>query len=149
MVESRIESKIGSLSPKLDHFCKLTDGETALPLIIADSEDQLKFIIEYLQTHNYALVTDFGTWLENLTKTGMYSCVLAAPHKSLYDMIVQYPMGQIQLIRPHDLAPILIAPHYEASRILVITNHHLNQWQQDGYDLLAAVGMTLRLESSD
>lgn len=144
-----LSTKSSNLQAKLDEFVNLAQHETSLPLVIAHSQAQLKVVAEYLQSRGLSKLTSFEQLLEELAQAGSNFIILQEPHKALYDTIVQYPMAQIQLTKPANSAPILITPSYDATRILLITNHHLDSWQAQGYDLLRASGMSLRLGASD
>ena len=144
-----LQTKTISLQHKLDELIKYSHNETSLPLIIAHSEAQLQAIAKYLQARGLAKLQNFQQVLDELPKPGSNFLILSEPHKNLYDVITQYPMGNIQLTKPTNLEPILIAPSYDATRILLITNHELDSWQQTGYDLLRTTGITLRLRTKD
>jgi len=65
--------------------------------------------------------------------------------KALYDLVAQYPTGQVQLNDPETLAPLVANPKYEGNTVVVVTTEDaVSRSQASGFDFLGATGLCWR-----
>lgn len=64
--------------------------------------------------------------------------------KNVYDFIVQYPTGQVEIFDKERMRSEMLSPDYHHSVILLVEKGALNKLQAKGFDLLAAVGPVFR-----
>lgn len=75
-----------------------------------------------------------------------YMTVSEDMDKDVYDFIVQYPTGQIEIFDKKLMRSQTLSPDYKNSAIvLLVEKNNLNKIQEKGFDLLSATGPALQL----
>lgn len=64
--------------------------------------------------------------------------------KNVYDFVVQYPTGQVEVFDKELMRSEMLSPDYRHSVVLLVEKDVLNKLQAKGFDLLAAVGPVFR-----
>lgn len=66
--------------------------------------------------------------------------------KDVYDFIVQYPTGQVEIFDKKLMQSLTLSPDYKNSAIvLLVDKDNLNKIQEKGFDLLSSTGPAFQL----
>lgn len=72
----------------------------------------------------------------------IYFCIEENFPKALYDLVIQYPTGQVEIFDFHSMKSTVVSPNYDKSSIiLLVTKDNLSYFQNKGYSILEHVGI--------
>ena len=112
-------------------------------LAIAAKKPEIKAFVEILGEQGFKEVKNADDLFENGKK---YFVVNESLEKDIYDFVVQYPSGQVELFDKTVMKHKIFFPEYAGSAlVLLIQEKDLNKIKKQGFDLLAVVGPTYRL----
>jgi len=119
----------------------IASKEVSLAIAKDEAEEQ-EFIVS-LETNGFKKAVDANDFVHQVAKNKkLYLMARENLRKDLYDCIVQYPTGAIDLFNSVSMKSQVINPSYEdSSVVLVITKYHLSQVLKHGFDLLSHTGM--------
>jgi len=125
-------------------FIEHTVSQKEVSLVIVKTKEELKRLQRSLQRYKFKKVK---TPLELLKKVKSpiktYFLIESNLDKQLYDLISQYPTGQIELFDKEKMQSIVVVPNYKnTSIILLMTKGVLKRIQKKGFNVLAIVGLT-------
>lgn len=64
--------------------------------------------------------------------------------KDIYDFLVQYPTGQVEIFNKDNMQSETFFPDYKSRAVLLIDEKILNKLSDEGLDLLSVAGPTYR-----
>ncbi len=125
-------------------FLKYTSSQKEVSLAIAKDEIELQQLIKGLEADNFRQATDTADLFKHITKPSkVFVVVKDKLSKDLYDFIIQYPTGQIEIYDKFNLKSQLVTPVYgKVSVVFVITKDALKKTEELGHQILEHVGVT-------
>ena len=129
---------------KLTNFLKYTPSQKEVSLVIAKNEEELKEFEEILDKHHYKKaihVSQLLLYIDSPSK--LYFHINSEMPKELYDFVLQYPTGQVEIFDTRKMSSTTVTPVYnDVSIILLITKERLSQIQKGELQILSNVGLT-------
>jgi hypothetical protein len=126
-------------------FLEYTLSQKEVSLAIAKDEVELKELIKNLEENSFRQATDASDLLEYITNPSsrVFFVVKEQLPKDLYDFIIQYPTGQVEIYDKFNLKSKLTIPVYDGvSVVFLITKKALKKSQELGFPILRQVGIT-------
>jgi site-specific DNA-adenine methylase len=126
----------------INDFLKYTESQKEASLIIAKDNEDFLDIINVLKNNNYQQVNDLLDLFDYITKPSKVFLTIEEDFsKELYDFIIQYPTGQIQIY--NNLRSQIITPIYnQVAVILVVKKEILQKAQASGLKILENIGLS-------
>ncbi len=129
---------------KLTNFLKYAAFQKEVSLIIAKNEEELKEFEEILDKNHFkkaSHVSQLLLYIDSPSK--LYFHINSNLPKELYDFILQYPTGQVEIFDKNKMSSTVTTPSYsDVSVILLITKEKLSQIQNGELEILSHVGLT-------
>lgn len=125
-------------------FLGYTIGAKDISLIIAHDSDEMKEFVMELKNEGYKYLKNILEAIDFAGNDGK-GCfamddILA---KDLYDFIVQYPTGQVQIWDGGKNDFRVLTPRYDGvSLVFLITKEDLENIKNQGFEILGKVGLT-------
>jgi len=131
---------------ELEKFLGFTLGAKDISLIIARDKEQLSEYISEMGKSEFQKLPNFQEVIIFVQRGGRgYILIDALLEKEIYDFVVQYPTGQIEIWDRKKNDSIIIYPNYKTiSLVLLVTNDVLSKNNEAGFVLLDKVGLTYR-----
>jgi len=125
-------------------FLKYTPSQREVSLAIAKDESELKEFIEILESQEYRQAIDTSELFKNIeSPSKVFFIVRDKLPKDIYDFIVQYSTGQIEIFDRESMQSKNVIPAYEGiSIVFLITKQALRHVQEAGFQILDSVGIT-------
>jgi hypothetical protein len=122
----------------VEEFLNITFGSKEVGLMIAQDSHELESFISSAEGFGFKRFRGLPDLFE-LSK--IYVVADESLEKDVYDFIVQYPTGQIEIFDSKISQSRTLSPDYNNSAIVVIVlKESLNKLEAKGFDLLASVG---------
>lgn len=127
-----------------NEFLKYTLSQKEVSLAIAQDEAELNKFVEILQSHGFRQTIDTTELFKYVTiPSKVFFIARGNLPKDIYDFIVQYPTGQIEIFDKRNLKSKIVTPVYNGvSVVLLITKSSLKQIQEAEFQILNHVGVT-------
>ncbi|MGD9577576.1 MAG: hypothetical protein AB7Y74_04945 [Syntrophorhabdus sp.] len=125
-------------------FLEHTLSNREVSLAIAPDNATLKELIEVALAHGLTQCKDAFEIAHKIESQDFDLFITLDTNlpKPLYDLVVQYPMGHVQLNDPDTLAPIVVNPRWEKNAVLIIADRAaISTAESDGFNLLSKVGL--------
>jgi|GEM_PF-618897 len=135
-----------NLRQKLNKFLNLASSQKEVSLVIAKDGQELQEFQEVLGKSGLKKVEDIFA-LNNRIKNPHKSFLTLSKtfDKNIYDFLIQYPTGQVEIFDNQKMKTETLLPHYQGSTILFLTTaENLNQIQKKGFDFLSNIGLVYR-----
>jgi hypothetical protein len=131
------------MNKDFQNFIKHTDLQKEVSIAIAKDERELDYFKTTLSSNGFKEAHKVSEILEKISgKAKIYYSVEDEFPKSLYDLIVQYSTGQIEIFDFSSMKNHVVNPDYQkTSLVIVITKDNLSHFQKKGYPILANVGV--------
>lgn len=125
-------------------FLNYTPSQKEVSLVIAQDESELKDFVEILESQGYRQAIDTSELFKNIeSPSKAFFIIRDKLHKDIYDFIVQYPTGQIEIFDKQSMKSRNVVPAYEGiSMVFLITKQALKHVQESGFQILESVGIT-------
>lgn len=121
-------------------FLPKTKGSKEVSLVIAKDEHELLSFVGIMEKQGFAKSENIKDLME---KSKTHFVIDVSLGKKVYDFMVQYPTGQVEIFSKKLMKSEIISPDYENSSIVfLIDKNVLQKFQQAGIDLLSVVGLT-------
>lgn len=122
-------------------------NQKELPLIVFSEEHEKSELEEIIKDKGFIDANNRERLLDGIEKGGLYylNISIDSPEdfKETYDIIVQYPMNQIQALNKENMEKRIInVDYYSTSVVLFISGDILQEFQKQGFNLLSKVGIT-------
>jgi hypothetical protein len=124
-------------------FIKHSISQKDISLVIAKDDQELGHFQQKLDNAGFKQVHEVPEILHNIHQNSkVYYCIEDKFPKSLYDLIIQYPTGQVEIFDVHSMKSTVVDPNYEKSSIILLcTKDNLSYFQSKGYQVLEHVGI--------
>lgn len=126
-------------NPKsIEEFLSVMQGGKEVGLIIAQNEAELSSFAKALDRFDFKRLENI---FDLFTFSKTYLVADQNMDKGVYDFIVQYPTGQVEIFNKELMQSQTIAPDYKNSAVvLLVEKNNLNKIQEKGFDLLGVAG---------
>lgn len=122
----------------IEEFLSLMTGGKEIGLVIAKDEAELSDFAKAMDRFDFKRSENVSD-LFSSPKT--YLMADDKIDKDVYDFIVQYPTGQVEIFNKKTMQSQTFSPNYKNSAIiLLVEKDNLNKIQEKGFDLLGAAG---------
>lgn len=122
----------------IEEFFKIAPGSKEVSLAIAKNNKEILDFSRSLDEADFEQAEGVFD-LFKLPKT--YMTISENMDKNVYDFVVQYPTGQVEVFDKERMRSEMLSPDYNRSVILLVEKGALNKLQAKGFDLLSAVGL--------
>lgn len=128
----------------LSEFLGFTTSQKEVSLMIAKDADEQTAFQDQLEANGFEEAKSMADILDKVQKPTKLFIVLHTNFtKHLYDFMIQYPTGQIELSHLHQMDTRVISPHYIGSSVIFLTTiDHVEQYFRDGFDIKSHTGLT-------
>ena len=125
-------------------FLKYAKSRKEVSLVMYNDEIELENTKIILRDNDYRQIDNLSELLNCVTQTSKVFLVVENDFsKDLYDFIVQYPSGQIEIYDKSSLKSQIVTPIYsDVSVILVIKKEILQKTQTSGLKILENIGLS-------
>lgn len=125
-------------------FIEYTIGAKDISLVIAQDNKELKEFVLELKNNSYKYLKDIWEVMDFAKSDGKGCFAMDdSLEKDLYDFIVQYPTGQVEIWDQEKNDFRVLNPKYEGvSLVFLITKHDLENIKEQGFEILSKVGLT-------
>ena len=124
-------------------FLKVVPSQKEVSLVIAKDQVELQTLRKMLDQNGYTQIVDrpeFLKYVSSPSKT--YFLVQENLPKRIYDFVLQYPSGQIEVFDKDKMESTIINPVYkDVSVLILVTKDALAKIQQTGFQVLENTGM--------
>lgn len=125
-------------------FLNCTPSQKEVSLIIAQDVTELQEFQEIISTQGYRQAVDVSEIIKRTQQEDakVYFVIRHLLPKELYDFIVQYPTGQIELFDKEIMRKTILTPKYRSSAVVfLLTKKTLTELQAKGMQLTDVVGL--------
>lgn len=127
----------------LNNFLKYTLSQKEVSLVIARNDEELARFQEVLESNYFKKATEILTLISNIDEPQKIYFVITDISKDLYDFLLQYPSGQVEIFDSQKMKSAIISPIYQGvSVVFLIKKETLSQIQKGEFPVLEAVGLT-------
>lgn len=125
-------------------YLKFTNSQKEVSLAIAKDDTELRELKEILESKNYKQATEVSQLMLYIdSPCKLYFVVFDQIPKDLYDFIVQYPTGQVEIFDGEKMKSQVATPSYhDVSIIILLTIETLSKIQKENFSILENVGIT-------
>lgn len=125
-------------------FLKHTASQKEVSLVIAKDKTELRELKSTLDQQKFIQLVDHPDFFKYITTPSkIYFMAQSQLPKRVYDFIIQYPTGQIEIFDKEKMRSISMSPIYKDVAVLVlITKEALENTQKSGFQVLENVGLT-------
>jgi hypothetical protein len=128
-----------------DDFVKLTTSQKEVSLVIAKDGDELSTFLNVLENQNFRQVVDTPDLFKYIFQPSakVFFVIKGLIPKDIYDFVIQYPTGQVEIYDNFNLKSKLATPVYDnVSIILLITKEDLKKNNESEFLILDKIGLT-------
>jgi len=127
----------------LNNFLKYTLSQKEVSLVIAKNAEELTRFQEVLENNYFKRATEIFQLIANIDEPQKIYFVITDISKDLYDFLLQYPSGQVEIFDSKKMRSTIISPIYDGvSVVFLVTKETLSQIQKGEFPVLEAVGLT-------
>lgn len=122
----------------IEEFLSVMIGSREVGLVIAKNEAEISSLAKAMDRFDFKRSENISD-LFNSHKT--YLVADENIDKDVYDFIVQYPTGQVEIFNKKLMQSQTLSPDYKNSAIvLLVEKNNLNKIQEKGFDILGVAG---------
>jgi hypothetical protein len=125
-------------------FLKHTLSRKEISLAIAKDDVEFQELIKNLEENGFRQAIDASDLFKHITNPSskIFFAAKESLPKDMYDFIIQYPTGQIEIYDQFNLKSKLVIPVYDrVSVVFLITKEALKKSQELGLQILGQVGI--------
>jgi hypothetical protein len=129
---------------KFTNFLRFTNSQKEVSLIIAKDDVELSQLQVQLDENGFKKIGNYiGLLMHIQYPSKNYFVIHKYMPKEIYDLILQYPTGQVEIFDQYKMKSETAKPLYkDISMVLITTKDILSTIQKAGYQLLENVGIT-------
>ena len=127
-------------SQPFNDFLEIASGRE-VALAVAKDEKELNEFIKSMNELGFKEGNDASDLLGH-SKSFIVAKIEAG--KDIYDFVVQYPTGQVEIFNKDNMQSETFSPDYKNRAILLIDEKILNKLSGEGFDLLSVAGPAYR-----
>jgi hypothetical protein len=134
-----------SMQKSFRDFLKYTPSRKEVSLVIAKDKTELRDLVKKLEKDDFRQAADVLDLFKHIVKPSskVFFVTEESLPKDMYDFMIQYPTGQVEVYDKFNLKSKLVVPVYDkVSVIFVVTKKSLGKSQESGYRILEQVGIT-------
>ncbi|MFH1720678.1 MAG: hypothetical protein ABH856_03675 [Patescibacteria group bacterium] len=126
-------------NPKsIEEFLFVIQGGKEVGLVIAKNDEEFASFAKVMEGFDFKRSENIAGLFKS-PKT--YFVITGDVDKDVYDFIVQYPTGQVEIFDKKLMRSQTLSPDYKNSAIvLLVDKDNLNKIQEKGFDLLSSTG---------
>jgi len=122
----------------IEEFLSVMIGSREVGLVIAKNEAEISSFAKSMDRSNFKRSENISDLFKS-PKT--YLVADENIDKDVYDFIVQYPTGQVEIFNKKLMQSQTLSPDYKNSAIvLLVEKNNLNKIQEKGFDILGVAG---------
>ena len=122
----------------IEEFLSVMIGSREVGLVIAKNEAEISSLTKAMDRSDFKRSENISDLLKS-PKT--YLVADENIDKDVYDFIVQYPTGQVEIFNKKLMQSQTLSPDYKNSAIvLLVEKNNLNKIQEKGFDILGVAG---------
>lgn len=122
----------------IEEFLSVMIGSKEVGLVIAKNEAEISSFAKAMDGFDFKRSENISDLLK-APKT--YLVADENIDKDVYDFIVQYPTGQVEIFNKKLMQSQTLSPDYKNSAIvLLVEKNNLNKIQEKGFDILGVAG---------
>jgi len=127
-------------------FLKHSISQKEISLAIAKNEQELNQFQESLHHAGFKKAYEVSEILNDMKENSkVYYFIDEKFPKALYDLVIQYPTGQVEIFDVRSMKSTLVNPSYDKSAIILLcTKDNLSYFQTKGYSILEYVGIAFQ-----
>ena len=127
-----------------NNFIKFISSQKEISLVVAKDEVELSGFVKILEDEGFNQTFDTLDLFKFInTPSKVFFVIKETLSKDMYDFVVQYPTGQVEIYDKFNLKSQTVIPTYQGvSIIFIITKEALRKTQESGFHILEQVGMT-------
>lgn len=131
------------MNSKFSDFLKHSVSQKEVSLAIAKDDQELNHFEKSLHQAGFKKAYDVSEILNDMKENSkVYYFIDEKLPKALYDLIIQYPTGQVETFDVRTMKSSVVAPTYDKSAIiLLVEKHTLAYFQNKGYSILQHAGI--------
>lgn len=131
------------MNSKFSTFINKTSSQKEVSLVIARDTEEQDRLIETMHNHGFRQVIDTGELFEKIVKPSkVFYVIRQGLPKDIYDFLLQYPTGQIEILNKQKMRADVVSPDYDhVSVVFITTKEHLLSVQEKGFDVLGSAGI--------
>lgn len=127
------------MSYSMEEFFSVIVGAKEPSIMLAKNDDERTRFAKALYDRGFAQSKTVGD-LFQLSRT--FLIITDGLDKTVYDFLVQYPTGQVQIFNKATMQSQTMSPNYAQSSIVIIVNNETVRFLADqGVDLRAITGL--------
>jgi len=122
----------------IEEFLSVIIGSREVGLVIAQNEAEISSFAKAMDRFDFKRSENISDLFKS-PKT--YLVADGNLDKDVYDFIVQYPTGQVEIFDKKLMQSQMLSPDYKNSAIvLLVDKKNLNKIQEKGFDILGVAG---------
>lgn len=127
-----------------NNFLNFTSSQKEISLVIAKDKVELSNFVKKLKNEGFNQTPEALDLFKYITKPAkVFFVIQKILSKDIYDFMIQYPTGQIEIYNKSNLKSQTVIPIYkDVSIIFIITKETLKKTQEFGFRILEQVGIT-------
>lgn len=127
-----------------DDFIRFTSSQKEISLVVAKDEVELSGFVKILEDEGFNQTLDTLDLFKFInTPSKVFFVIKETLSKDMYDFMVQYPTGQVEIYDKFNLESQTVIPIYkDVSIIFIVTKETLKKTQESGFRILEQVGIT-------
>lgn len=134
---------ITSNKASIEEFLSVIIGSREVGLVIAKNEAEISGFAKAMDRFDFKRSENIADLFKS-PKT--YFVADGNLDKDVYDFIVQYSTGQVEIFDKKLMQSLTLSPDYKNSAIvLLVDKDNLNKIQEKGFDLLSSTGPAFQL----
>lgn len=131
------------MNDNLIKFIKYSTSQKEVSLIIAKNKEEIQETIKALTNTGYGQISEVKDIFRLITQTAKILIVINNDFsKDIYDFIVQYPTGQIEIYNKDKLKSETVTPIYKDVSIIVVSDDETIK--KSKFPILEKIGLTYR-----
>ncbi|OGH80564.1 MAG: hypothetical protein A3I29_03920 [Candidatus Magasanikbacteria bacterium RIFCSPLOWO2_02_FULL_44_11] len=121
------------------NFLQTISADREVSLLIASDAKGLKAYEKSLAKEGFTGAASAAALMQTLNNSGKHYLVVRQFTKEIYDIIVQFPTGQVELFDSSVMRSFIATPK---NTLVIITTHSaLNEAEQNGFNIRERTGM--------
>jgi len=122
----------------IEEFLSVMIGSREVGLVIAKNEAEISSLTKAMDRSDFKRSENISDLLKS---PQTYLVADENIDKDVYDFIVQYPTGQVEIFDKKLMQSQTLSPDYKNSAIvLLVEKNNLNKIQEKGFDILGVAG---------
>jgi len=129
----------------LKNFLSLVPSQREVCLIIVNDDQKLE-LSQTLRDEGYSLTSNSESLFDAIDhKIKAYFLLEGELPKTIRDIIIQYPTGQVEVFDNKEMKSKVVSPEYgETAIVMVASDEQIRKAEKNGFNILENVGLAYR-----